>query len=196
MHIAHRLVRFFARSFARWYEREQVIRQLERLGKLGTGLSIGGPILFGRPEQVQIADDVSINGLQVKGSGLLRIGSHVHIGEDVLILTENHKYERMECLPYGRERITEGVTIGDSVWICDRVTIIPGVTIGEGAILGAGAVVSRDVAPLAIVGGAPAKAIRSRDSEEYWRLKAGGNFLGWPQSHDMICGKRMLVKRR
>ena len=39
--------------------------------------------------------------------------------------------------------------------------ILPGVTIGENAVVAAGAVVTKDVAPNAIVGGNPAKFIKS-----------------------------------
>ncbi|WP_240611339.1 MULTISPECIES: DapH/DapD/GlmU-related protein [unclassified Actinobaculum] len=52
------------------------------------------------------------------------------------------------------------IHIGPNVWIGPNVTILGGVTIGEGAIIAAGAVVTKDVAPLTIVGGVPAKYIR------------------------------------
>jgi acetyltransferase-like isoleucine patch superfamily enzyme len=39
--------------------------------------------------------------------------------------------------------------------------ILPGVTIGENAVVAAGAVVTKDVAPNMIVGGNPAKFIKS-----------------------------------
>jgi hypothetical protein len=54
------------------------------------------------------------------------------------------------------------ITIGHDVWIGHGATILPGVTVGNGAVIGAGAVVSKDVAPYAIVGGVPARAIRQR----------------------------------
>lgn len=54
------------------------------------------------------------------------------------------------------------VLIGNDVWIGHGVIVLPGVTIGDGAVLTAGAVVSKDVAPYTIVGGVPAKMIRSR----------------------------------
>lgn len=54
------------------------------------------------------------------------------------------------------------VVIGHDVWIGHGATILPGVKIGNGAVVGAGAVVSREVAPYTIVGGVPARLIRSR----------------------------------
>lgn len=54
------------------------------------------------------------------------------------------------------------VTVGDDVWIGSRVMILPGVKIGKGSIIGAGAVVTKDIPEYSIVGGVPAKLIRSR----------------------------------
>jgi maltose O-acetyltransferase len=57
----------------------------------------------------------------------------------------------------------EKVCIKDDVWIGSRVTIMPGVTVGVGAIIAAGAVVTHDVPDYTIVGGVPAKVIKSRN---------------------------------
>jgi acetyltransferase-like isoleucine patch superfamily enzyme len=43
------------------------------------------------------------------------------------------------------------------------VMILDGVTIGTGSIVAAGAVVTKSVEPYSIVGGVPAKLIRSRN---------------------------------
>lgn len=53
------------------------------------------------------------------------------------------------------------IHIGRNVWIGANVTITPGVTIGDGAIIAAGAVVTKDVEPLTVVGGVPAKFIKN-----------------------------------
>jgi chloramphenicol O-acetyltransferase type B len=52
--------------------------------------------------------------------------------------------------------------IGNDVWIGSEAVIMPGVKVGDGAVIGTRALVTRDVEPYAIVGGNPAKAIRSR----------------------------------
>ncbi|MCP1201126.1 DapH/DapD/GlmU-related protein [Notoacmeibacter sp. MSK16QG-6] len=62
-------------------------------------------------------------------------------------------------------RRDHAVTIGHDTWIGHGATVLPGVTIGDGAAIGAGAVVSRNVAPYTIVGGVPARPIRSRFPE-------------------------------
>lgn len=60
----------------------------------------------------------------------------------------------------------ERVFLGNDVWVGSHVLINGGVTVGHGAVIGAGAVVVKDVPPYAIVGGVPAKVIRSRFSNE------------------------------
>tara|TARA_B110000114_G_scaffold100058_1_gene105363 strand:- start:2617 stop:3255 length:639 start_codon:yes stop_codon:yes gene_type:complete len=52
--------------------------------------------------------------------------------------------------------------IGHDVWIGVNTIILAGVNIGTGAVIAAGSVVTKDVLPYSIVGGIPAKIIRSR----------------------------------
>jgi len=47
------------------------------------------------------------------------------------------------------------------VWIGAGATILAGVTIGENAVVAAGAVVSKDVPANTVVGGIPAKIIKT-----------------------------------
>jgi acetyltransferase-like isoleucine patch superfamily enzyme len=61
--------------------------------------------------------------------------------------------------------IRRDTTIGDRVNIGACATIMGGVTIGEGAIVAAGAVVVRDVPAHTVVGGVPARVIKSLRAE-------------------------------
>jgi maltose O-acetyltransferase len=91
------------------------------------------------------------------------IGSNVMMGQDVLIVTRNHEFEDVN-IPMSHQGFKDRlpVSIEDDVWVGHRVIILPGVRIGKGAIIGAGAVVTKDVEPYTIVGGVPARFIRSR----------------------------------
>lgn len=189
------LRRFVVAPTARWYCREGVVQQLESMQALGAGVLVNGQMQLD-PTRTWFGDDVSVNaGLTVFGTGALRVGSHVHFGLNVRIITDNHNFEQPEALPYDKVRLPGDVVIGDCAWIGDSVVIVPGVTVGEGAILAAASVVTRDVEPMAIVGGAPAELIRFRDREHYERLRAEGAYLGWPRASDRVVGRYLTIDR-
>ena len=102
-------------------------------------------------------------GVNCEINGEVVIGSDVMMGPEVVIYTTRHKYDSLE-IPIGKQGYTDPkpVIINDDVWIGRRVIIMPGVTIGKGAIIGAGAVVTKNVPEYSIVGGVPAKVIKSR----------------------------------
>jgi acetyltransferase-like isoleucine patch superfamily enzyme len=88
----------------------------------------------------------------------LTIGDNVSISPNVVILAGSHDVNdpKFKQLP-GR------IVMEDHVWIGTRATILSGVTLGRGAVVAAGSVVTKDVAPLTIVAGVPAKPIGRRD---------------------------------
>jgi acetyltransferase-like isoleucine patch superfamily enzyme len=90
--------------------------------------------------------------------GGVDIGDDVMIGPNVSLITSGH--------PIEPQRRRDGVTaapikIGKNVWIAANVTVIGGVTIGDNAVVAAGSVVTKDVAANTLVGGNPARVIRT-----------------------------------
>jgi chloramphenicol O-acetyltransferase type B len=144
--------------------------------KVGIGLKVYGAS-FGFNNNVTLGNYVNINGCEILGGGNVEIGNYFHSGRFLQIITQNHRYENAESIPYDKVRIKKNVVIKDFVWIGQGVTIIPGVTIGEGAIIGANAIVTRDVPDLAIVGGNPAEIIKYRNKDEFYKLKSENKFL-------------------
>lgn len=72
------------------------------------------------------------------------------------------------------------IVVGNDVWIGYEAVIMAGVHIGDGAIIAARAVITRDVPAYAIVGGVPAKVIRSRfDADTVAELLRLG-WWNWP----------------
>ncbi|MDX1912530.1 MAG: acyltransferase [Saprospiraceae bacterium] len=147
-----------------------------KCGKVGKSLKINGKVR-GLGKHVEFGDNCHINGgLHILGKGKVKIGRYFHAGEDLTIITQNHTFDTGNAIPYGSGYHIEDVEIEDFVWIGHRVILLPGVRIGEGAIVGAGAVVTRDVAPLAIVGGNPARLLRYRNRDHFEQLKLAGAF--------------------
>ena len=91
--------------------------------------------------------------------GEIRIGSHVSIGHDVLVLTVSHQIGSAQHR--ASAPVVKPVNIGSGVWIGSRCTILPGVTIGSGAVVAAGSVVHHDVPPNTMVAGVPARPIKT-----------------------------------
>ena len=65
------------------------------------------------------------------------------------------------------------IVVGNDVWIGYEAVVLAGVTIGDGAVIATRAVVTKDVPPYTIVGGVPARPIRTRfDADTIARLQA------------------------
>lgn len=90
--------------------------------------------------------------------GGLNIGDDVMIGPNVSILTSSHPIEPSQRRAFV---VAKPIVIERNVWIAAGATIIGGVTIGENSVVAAGSVVTKDVPPNTLVGGNPAKIIRS-----------------------------------
>ncbi|NCD22823.1 MAG: acyltransferase, partial [Spartobacteria bacterium] len=90
------------------------------------------------------------------------IGAHCLFGPRCVIVDHNHgilpdrRIDEQPC-------VAKPVRIGDDVWCGAGAVILPGVSIGSGAVVGAQSVVTRDVPPMAVVAGNPARVIRMRN---------------------------------
>lgn len=113
------------------------------------------------PYRISIGKHSNINKECVlDGRGGITIGDNVDIAQETNIWSEQHDYNDPSY-----KAISAPVVVEDYVWIASRVTVLPGVTIGRGAVVATGAVVTKDVPPLAIVGGVPAKVIGYRNEK-------------------------------
>ena len=124
-----------------------------------------------------LGNNANFNGTTIRGNGQVTIGDNFHSGKEILIVNSYHKYDGGNAIPYDtKETIHRDLIIEDNVWIGDRATILGGITIGEGAIIQAGAVVASDIEKYGIAGGNPAKVFKTRDIQNYKKLKAAGKF--------------------
>jgi acetyltransferase-like isoleucine patch superfamily enzyme len=103
-------------------------------------------------------------------TAFLEIGKFCSISDNVtLILDGTRNTNQISTYPLQHvvcNQTTEcndlGIFIGHDVWIGMGATILPNVIVGNGAVIGAGAVVTKDVDEYEVVGGIPARHIKSR----------------------------------
>lgn len=143
---------------SRWV-RYQLVRRMFR--RCGRRVNVERRANFGSGRNISIGDDSGL-GINCRINGPVAIGKHVMMGPDVHIIARRHRHARTD-VPMAKQGYESApVAIGDDVWIGARAIVLPGVKIGCGAIVGAGAVVTKDVPEYAVVGGVPARVLRSR----------------------------------
>lgn len=123
-------------------------------------------------------DDLFIYGKVEWGSEpwIISLGSNVHLTDGVKFITHDGG-----VLLYRKEipdlEITKPIIIGDNVYAGNNVIFLPGVSIGNNVVIGAGAVVTKDIPDNSVVGGIPAKVIKTTD-EYLYKLKKESIHLG------------------
>lgn len=116
---------------------------------------------FGK--NITIGKDVFINsGCHFQDQGGITLGDGALIGHNVVLATINHGLAPSE----NRKNHYAPIKIGSHVWIGSNATVLPGVTVGDWAVIAAGAVVTKDVPAMSVVGGVPAKILKSVPKEE------------------------------
>lgn len=123
----------------------------------------GMPRIVGRKglyQNLEIGQDCWLQiGCYLDLGDRITIDDRAGIGYEAILMTTTHEIG-------GPERRlgpvkTAPIRIGEGVWVGARAMIMPGVTVHPGAIVGAGALVTKDVPPNTIVGGVPAKILRT-----------------------------------
>jgi len=92
---------------------------------------------------------------------LTHITGNCVIGDDVFIsvLVSTANDNEMVTRRYEEGKVV-GPRIGNRVSVGEGACILPGVSVGDGALVGAGSVVTKDVEPMALVIGVPARFVR------------------------------------
>ena len=111
---------------------------------------------FGK--HMKLGNNIFINhGCNFLDLGCITIEDGVMIGPGVHITSEDHPVEPAKR----RTLVPRAVVIRQDAWIGAGATILPGVTVGENSVVAAGAVVNKDVPPNSVVGGVPAKVLKT-----------------------------------
>lgn len=123
-----------------------------------------GALLPERP-QLSIGDRSYVNHeCSFSVASRVTIGANVYIASEVRFMdSPGHPLDpeaRLQRRPPELAQVRP-IRVEDNVWIGMRVLVMPGVTIGEGSVVAAASVVTTDVPPYSVVGGVPARVIRS-----------------------------------
>lgn len=166
-----------------WLRSQWLLRRCTSRGR--TALVVNGHVLVENQGTIHLGDKIRIRAIHLPvelaslPGGTLTIGDKTFINSGVSICAQQSVSIGRNCAignmslimdtdfhtPGDHTRWPEArpVVLEDDVWLGARVTVLKGVTIGRGAVVAAGAVVTKDVAPRTVVGGVPAKFIRSLD---------------------------------
>jgi chloramphenicol O-acetyltransferase type B len=138
----------------------------------------------------------------------LIIGSFCSIGSGAVFMmagNQGHRYDWISSFPFfylddepafaqSRDafRRAGDTVVGSDVWIGSEAMIMPGVSIGHGAVIASRALVSKDVEPYTIVGGNPAKPIKTRFPEADIAMLLDMAWWDWPldrleQAMPLLC---------
>lgn len=110
---------------------------------------------------IEIGDNTRIHGSCIHAYSRISIGKNCLIAANCQIFDGSGHDLSFENVD-NRIHTTGGarpITISDSVWIGANSIILPGVSIGRGTVVAAGSVVVKDLPPMVIAGGNPARVI-------------------------------------
>lgn len=150
---------------------------LSALGK--DGIIMGNNVSIGSYSRVIVSTSLDNLGKYIKignnvglgefaylgGAGGLEIGDDCIVGQYLSCHPENHNYQDLS-IPIRLQGVNrKGIKIGSNCWIGSKVTLLDGVEIGSGSIIAAGSVVNKSFPANSIIGGVPAKLLKSRDGK-------------------------------
>lgn len=155
-------LRYLKGLLARWrqhFKYEKAVR-IARCNGATIGEGVIMPMSLARKanSNLTVGNHVSIQTDQIDMRSPVTIGNHVIIGSETEIITTSHNIDSPLW-----EHKHYGITIEDYVWIPTHVFVLPSCRhIGMGAVVGSGSVVVKNVAPMSVVSGNPAKEFKKR----------------------------------
>lgn len=118
------------------------------LSKYGKGLKMGNNSAVG-------------DYTQFGASGGIEIGNDVIMGSYISFHSENHNFSDNTILIREQGVTSKGIKIGNNVWVGAKVTFLDGCVVGNNSVVAAGAVVNGIYPDNCIIGGVPAKVLKT-----------------------------------
>jgi acetyltransferase-like isoleucine patch superfamily enzyme len=130
--------------------------------RCGEDVVIHHNVLFNSGRNIELGDGVFLNrDVMLDDRAALTIGDHAMVAAGVVIETHTHVYDDFS-LPFPHSgRIPAPVHIGSNTLIGYKVAVMAGVNIGSRCVVAANSVVTKDVPDQTIVGGVPARVIKT-----------------------------------
>ena len=141
-----------------WHSQEEIVEIMRDITgeEVDPSFNMFPPFYTDFGQNIHFGKNVFVNaGCHFQDQGGIFIGDGVLIGHNTVFATIDHDLD-----PKTRTNHYAPIRVGNNVWIGAGAVITKGVTIGEGSVVAAGAVVTRDVPPMTVVGGVPARVIR------------------------------------
>ncbi|HFK2920355.1 TPA: hypothetical protein ACGY72_001523 [Stenotrophomonas maltophilia] len=118
------------------------------LTHLGEGISIGHRVGIGE-------------FCRIGGSGGVSIGEDTIVGQYFSVHPENHEFSDKQRLIREQGTARAPVVVGANCWIGAKVTLLAGSEVGHSSVVAAGSVVNSRFPPYSVIGGVPARLIKS-----------------------------------
>ena len=135
------------------------------LGVVGNNYRISSKItIVGSYANIELGENAEINtGCFLLSKEKIIIGENSTLAYQATILTSANPNGPHNKLAKIYKKISKPVVIGHDCWIGARATILPGVVIGNYCVIAAGSIVTKDVADYTVVGGVPARPLKTLD---------------------------------
>lgn len=141
--------------------------------RIGDNVCIDGELFCNKMGRIEIGDFTVINhNTFIVADNLVKIGRSCFIARDVLIQDNNshpidpEKRKQQSISHYimptdTYESDNSPIELEDCVWVGTRVIILKNVKVGYGSVIAAGAVVTKNIPPMSIVAGNPARVVKT-----------------------------------
>lgn len=154
--------RFLVGLLVRWKInlKYAMARFIARNNGAQVGIGVVMPLSLARKlnSNCKIGNHVSIQTDKIDTRSSLTIGNHVIIGGGTEIVTTSHNIDSPDF-----EEKHYGLVVEDYVWLPTNILILPSCqNIGYGAVVGSGSVVVKNIPPMSVVTGNPAKEFKKR----------------------------------
>jgi putative colanic acid biosynthesis acetyltransferase WcaF len=127
--------------------------------EIGKGCRIAPSCRIWAPWNLKISDYVCLaDEVDCYCVGRIELHSYVTISQRSFLCTASHDINSLR-----RPLIHAPIEIEEHAWVCAQAVICPGVSLGVGSVVAAGSVVTKNVNAWEVVGGNPAKLIKTRN---------------------------------